>query len=581
MKMKAGKIIIILVALLVAAVAVITAAFSFSGKEEPEVTQQNETTQQPEEIKKTKDYIIAEDTEKIFLIDLGDSDRARKEIDTVRGDDGYRECCISKDESKILFINNMRDDDDFFYVYELMLYDIEKEELTSIAETVDGYAYNEDFSEIVYLDASEKVIYRFSSQGREPIAENCIDFVASDDAKTIFCETADACIYLLSEGKEPELVDENINAIYDCSSDCSEMIYHRDGAIVKYCAGEKIVLTENIYDGSGTYISYDKGYFCEWGREVSLEDFVEDDLKGKALTEKEKKIKQRCEGVLRSESLSTYRFYRYDGKEKTVLLEDVIYTYSDSVNTVDTGATVHCTAEGKIKMSELVNQDIHPTNIGTYIYDTIIKQGRAVVVKDKEAVCEVTIKDLSSYVYDRENNVIYFSTKAIKEDDIWEHSYYSMNLEKPQKAELKTVCENLPSNMEICYLINGRFITVSDSDEYSTVYCDGKKVMDISGYSIQLTDDMLMVYPVSDENSQEGAGTAVFYDGKETFEVAGIADYELFEITKENRLVCYQDYKYSVSIVEKDGSVSKLKDIYKYITAPVSAEQGNAKDTMW
>ena len=351
MKSKNNKKILMIIGVAVAVVAVIGVIFmGGTGEKDPEITQLTETTQQTVQHSGVTDYIIAEDTENIFLIDLGSAERERKVIDTVRGEDEYRDCHISTDKKKILFKNNMQYDDNFFYVYELMLYDIEKDSLVKVCDKATSYTFNADFSDIIYLDARDSKVYRYTSQGKETLFEDAVDFICSENLKTVICEKDDGSAYIMSEGSEPEFIDEMIDRVLAYNSDCTEIVYRRENSLIRYDRGEKTVLTEAIDEQTGEKFSYNKGLFFELSEEKVLESFVEDDLKGKALTDKEQRIKTKIEKTLRTETMLLHRLCFYEGNKTGVVLEDVIYSYSEDVYSDPMPEiTVHCVADKKNK----------------------------------------------------------------------------------------------------------------------------------------------------------------------------------------------------------------------------------------
>lgn len=182
---------------------------------------------------------------------------------------------LSKDETKIFYLDDIYDDGGKLYYREVKKPD---KDPVKIDSNVTSFMINEKGNRVTYL--KEGKLYQHNLKEKDKLASNVEGFQASKDGKIVVWLDSDDKAYIMKIGKDKEKIDSNISEILYVTEDCKTVWYMRDDILYKKEIGKDkqkvagdVARVVHIYDSGKAY------FLKEETKNLMLQDYVVDDKK--------------------------------------------------------------------------------------------------------------------------------------------------------------------------------------------------------------------------------------------------------------------------------------------------------------
>jgi len=187
---------------------------------------------------------------------------------------------ISEDGKYIFFPDKVgRDDDGFSLYYKEVAKP--KAEAIKIDSDVNTYTVNASATTVTYLKGEGNLYqYKIGEDSKEKIASEVRIFRVSDDGNKIIYLNSDDSIYLKIAGTEKQKLASDVSSLEHVTEDFTTVYYVKDGSLYKQVKDEdKVKIASDIYRVLKIYDSGEIYYLTSESQEISLMDYVTDDMK--------------------------------------------------------------------------------------------------------------------------------------------------------------------------------------------------------------------------------------------------------------------------------------------------------------
>lgn len=243
--------------------------------------------------KAKNDFTLYLKDREIFFSDLKKDSEAwqltSRLIDTEDFDDGDPSCYeytlgintyVSEDGKYIFFPDKIGDDD----VINLYYREIAKPEAEAIKidSDVRSYIVNSSATIVTYLKGDEGNLYQYklAEDSKDKIASEVQSFGVSDDGVTIGYINSEGSLYLQYTGKDKEKIASEVSSLEYVTEDYKTVYYIKEGSLYKQVEGEdRVKIASDVYDVIKIYETGEIYYLTSEAGEISLMDYVTDDMK--------------------------------------------------------------------------------------------------------------------------------------------------------------------------------------------------------------------------------------------------------------------------------------------------------------
>ena len=529
------------------------------------------------------------------------------------------------EDGKYIFFPDKVGDDEGFNLYYREVGNSEAEAI-KIDSSIASYTVNDSATIVTYLKGEEGALYQYKigEDAKDKIAGDVKGFEVSDDGKKIGFINSEGSIYLKYADKDKEKIASEVSSLEHLTADFKTVYYIKDGSLYKQVEGEdKVKIASDVYDVIKIYDSGEIYYLTSDSAEVSLMDYVTDDMKDAdaAMTEPEypeypdspdypywwdydtdaeydaaydayeaayEAWEAECDSLEEAYYAARDAYWakeardelREDLAEET--LEQAKYSlcfYNGTDGSVITDAFVGneyyfdytVASEAPVISYEAYNQSslekVKLSEIES-IYDIedmveaalFSSSERYVAVKNTATVVEQE-KEASNFKINASGTIVYYIDDIPDEKDYGE--LYRISIDKGVVGKPEVYDSDVYTGY--CYF-------VSDSEfEYFKDYKDGKGELyinknkidyDVYCYSVEIHSDLDKMFYFTDWNDDKDYGTLKVYNGKEAMKIAD--EVHSFSITPDGRVLYLSDYSlnyYKGELHEwSNGETRKIDD---------------------
>ncbi len=474
-------------------------------------------------------------------------------------------------------------------------------EVVKIDSGVVYYAVNNSATLVTYLKDENIYQYDLGGDSREKIASDVEGFLVSDDGKKIGYVDSEYDMYLQYVGKDIEKVASNVSSLEYVTEDLKTAYYTKDdGSLYKYVEGkDKVKVASDVYDVIKIYDSGEIYYLTKEDAEISLIDYVTDDMKDtdgsivkpstvkypqspkspswldydtdeeyEAAYEKWEEIydewEQECERIyaeyraaleaydekefrdelrekLAEKTLeqSEYSLCFYNGTEEVVITDSFAYDLYSTNPCADDAPIVIYQAYNRADIEKVKLSEIESVyDIEEMVEDALSSsEDRYIAVRDTSTLIEQENKTWS-YRINSSGTIVYYISSASEDEyqgELYRISITDGKVGKPEVYD-SDVC------VYYCYFISDTEI------QYFKDYNDGKGELYINknkiDYDVEafcdIVSDSGKVYYFTDWNDDNYYGTLKVYDGKKSSKISD--DVHSFHVTSDDRVLYLYDY---------------------------------------
>lgn len=185
--------------------------------------------------------------------------------------------CLSED-GKYIFFPDKIDDGISIYYREIAK---PESETIKIDSDILSYTVNTSATMVTYLKGDEGNLYQYklAEDTKDKIASEVVNFEVSDDGNQIAYINSEGSFYLKNADKDTEKIASEVSSIEYLSDDFKTVYYIKEGSLYKQVEGEdKEKLASDVYDVIKIYETGEIYYLSSEGSEISLMDYVIDDM---------------------------------------------------------------------------------------------------------------------------------------------------------------------------------------------------------------------------------------------------------------------------------------------------------------
>lgn len=531
---------------------------------------------------------------------------------------------MSEDGKYIFFPDKVGDDNDGFNLY---YKEVAKPDMEAIKVDSDirSYTVNASATLITYLKGEEGNLYQYKigEDSKDKIASEVRGFEVSDDGKKIGYINSENSIYLKYADKEKEKIASDVSTLEHVTEDFTTVYYIKDGALYKQIEGEdKVKVASDVYDVVKIYDSGEIYYLKSDAEEISLMDYVTDDMKDADASISEPNYpdypnspsrpswwdydtdaeydaaytayedayeawEAECDRIeteyyaaretyyaklsrvelredLAEETLeqSSYSLCFYNGTEEVVITDAFVGGYYSNYTYASEAPVISYEAYNQSSLEKVKLSEVESKyDIENMVEAALFSSSeRYIAVKGTATVVEQE-KDATNFRINSSGTVVYYIDDIPEEKNYGELYRISINNGVVGKAEV------YDSNVytDYCYFVNDTEL------EYFKDYKDGKGELyinknkidyDVYCYSVDVYSDLNKIFYFTDWNDEKNYGTLKVYDGKEATKIAD--DVHSFSVTPDGRVLYLYDYSlnyYKGELHEwSNGETRKIDD---------------------
>lgn len=531
---------------------------------------------------------------------------------------------MSEDGKYIFFPDKVGDDNDGFNLY---YKEVAKPDMEAIKVDSDirSYTVNASATLITYLKGEEGNLYQYKigEDSKDKIASEVRGFEVSDDGKKIGYINSENSIYLKYADKEKEKIASDVSILEHVTEDFTTVYYIKDGALYKQIEGEdKVKVASDVYDVVKIYDSGEIYYLKSDAEEISLMDYVTDDMKDADASISEPNYpdypnspsrpswwdydtdaeyeaayatyqtayaewEAECDRIeteyyaareayyaklsrdelredLGEETLeqSSYSLCFYNGTEETVITDAFVGGYYSDYTYASDSPVISYEAYNQSSLEKVKLSEVESIgDIEDMVEAALFSSSeRYIAVKGTATVVEQE-KEATNFRINSSGTVVYYIDDIPEEKNYGELYRISINNGVVGKAEVY----DSDVYTGYCYF-------VSDNDfEYFKDYKDGKGELyinknkidyDVYCYSVEIYSELDKIFYFTDWNDEKDYGTLKVYDGKEATKIAD--DVHSFSVTPDGRVLYLYDYSlnyYKGELHEwSNGETRKIDD---------------------
>lgn len=531
---------------------------------------------------------------------------------------------MSEDGKYIFFPDKVGDDDDGFNLYYKEVAKPEAEAV-KIDSGIQSYTVNSSATLVTYLKGEEGNLYQYKigEDSKDKIASEVRGFEVSDDGKKIGYINSENSIYLKYADQEKEKIASDVSTLEHVTEDFTTVYYIKDGSLYKQVEGEdKVKIASDVYDVLKIYDSGEIYYLTSESEEISLMDYVTDDMKDAdaSLTEPTyptypnapsrpswwdydtdaeydaayeayeeayeewaaecdrleteyyaardaywaKESRDELRADLEEETLeqSSYSLCFYNGTEEVVITDAFVGGYYSNYTYAYDAPVISYEAYNQSSLEKVKLSEIESIyDIENMVEAALFSSSeRYIAVKGTATVVEQE-KEATNFNINSSGTIVYYIDDIPNEKNYGELYRISISDGVVGKAEVY----DSDVYTGYCYF-------VSDSEfEYFKDYKDGKGELyinknridyDVRVYSVNVYTDLDKVFYFTDWNDEKEYGTLKVYNGEEAVKIAD--DVHNFSVTPDGRVLYLYDYSlnyYKGELHEwSNGETRKIDD---------------------
>ena len=492
-------------------------------------------------------------------------------------------------------------------------------EAVKIDSDITSYTVNKASNLVTYLKgyrSGDLYQYKIGGDSKDKIAGEVEGYEVSDDGKKIVYLNSEGSVYVKYADKDKEKIVGDVRSVEYVTEDLSTIYYIKDDALYKQVEGaDKVKIASDVYHVLATYDTGEIYYLVSEDGEVSLMDYVIDDMKStddsitepetpkypdapkspsrsnfdsteeyqaavkeyNEATKKYKEEKQRLDNEynearqayrekqsrdqmresLKESTLSqtSYVLHYFNGTDDTVVTDS--YTSVKSV-ALDAAVIAYQAYDpsrvNKVKLSEISRI----SEVRNAVSSELASSSAMYVAAKNSAPVSVESKtEIKGLSLSPDGTAIYYIDDIPEEKnygDLYRISVSDGTVGKP---------ESFDSDVYSGYFLsNGEYVYYKDySNGKGDLYINKNKIdYDVSGGAYATDDNK--VYYYTDRNDSKRIGTLKVYNGKESVKIADdVFDYI---VTADGRVLYLHDYSrtyYRGELMEwSNGKTQKLDD---------------------
>lgn len=500
--------------------------------------------------------------------------------------------CTSEDGKYIFFLDKISEDDGLFNLYYREIAKPEAEAI-KVASDVRSYTVNSSATIVTYLKGDEGNLYQYklAEDSKDKVASEVEGFEVSDDGAKIGYINSEGSLYLQYAGKDKEKIASEVSSLEYLTEDFKTVYYIKEGSLYKQVEGEDCAkIASNVYDVIKIYETGEIYYLTREAGEISLMDYVTDDMKAAdaSITEPTyldylnfpdkyyaardaylaKKNRDELRADLEEETWeqSRYSLCFYNGTDAAVITDAFVafvgvsyysdYTYASDAPVIIYEAYNQSSLE-KVKLSEV--ESIY--DIEEMLEAALFSSSeRYIAVKTTATVVEQE-KEARNFRINSSGTVVYYI------DDIPDEKSYG-------ELYCITIADGVVGKAEVydsdVYTSYCHFAG-DDKFEYYKDYKDGKGELyvnktkidyDVNIYRTTVYSDSDKVIYLTDWNDEKQYGTLKIYQNGESVKIAD--DVHSFSTTSDERILYLYDYSLNYYKGElhvwENGETRKIDD---------------------
>ena len=533
---------------------------------------------------------------------------------------------MSEDGKYIFFPDKIGDDDDGFNLYyrEVAKPDAEAVKIDS---DVQSYTVNASATLVTYLKGEEGNLYQYKigEDSKDKIASEVRGFAVSDDGKKIGYINSENSIYLKYADKEKEEIASDVSTLEHVTEDFTTVYYIKDGSLYKQVEGaDKVKIASDVYDVIKIYDSGEIYYLTSEAEEISLMDYVTDDMKDAdaSITEPSypnypsspsrpswwnydtdaeyaaayaayedayeawqaecdrmeteyyaareayyaKLSRDELREDLEEETLeqSSYSLCFYNGTEEVVITDAFVdgYYYYSSYTYASNVPVIAYEAYNQSNLEKVKLSEVESIyDIENMVEAALFSSSeRYIAVKGTATVVEQE-KEATNFRINSAGTEVYYIDDIPNEQNYGE--LYRISIANGVVGKAEVYDSDVYTGY--CYFVNETDL------KYFKDYKDGKGELyinknkidyDVEIYNVEVHSDLGKVFYFTDWNDEKDYGTLKVYDGKESVKIAD--DVHSFSVTHDGRVLYLYDYSlnyYKGELHEwSNGETRKIDD---------------------
>lgn len=496
-------------------------------------------------------------------------------------------------------------------------------EAVKIDSDIQSYTVNTSATLVTYLKGEEGNLYQYKigEDSKDKIASDVSGFKVSDDGTKIGYINSEGSLYLKYADKDKEKIASDVSTLEYVTEDFTTVYYIKDGSLYKQVEGaDKVRIASDVYDVIKIYDSGEIYYLTSEAEEISLMDYVTDDMKDvdasitepsypnypsspsrpswwdydtdaeydtayEAYEEAYEAWQAECDRMVTEyyaareayyaklsrdelrEDLeagtleqSSYSLCFYNGAEEVVItdafVDRIIYTYASNAPVIAFEAYNQSNLE-KVKLSEV--ESIY--DIENMVEAALFSSSeRYIAVKGIATVVEQE-KEATNFRINSAGTEVYYIDDIPNEKNYGELYRISIANGVVGKAEV------YDSDVYAYYC---GFVNETDLEYFKDyknrkgeLYINKDKIdYDVWINNVEVHSDLGKVFYFTDWNDEKGYGTLKVYDGEESIKIAD--DVHGFSVTPDGRVLYLYDYSlnyYKGELHEwSNGETRKIDD---------------------
>lgn len=531
---------------------------------------------------------------------------------------------MSEDGKYIFFPDKVGDDDDGFNLYYKEVAKPDAEAI-KIDSDIQAYTVNTSATLVTYLKGDEGNLYQYKigEDSKDKIASEVRGFEVSDDGKKIGYINFENSIYLKYADKDKEKIASEVSSLEHLTAGFTTVYYIKDGSLYKQVEGEdREKIASDVYDVLKIYDSGEIYYLTSESAEISLMDYVTDDMKDAdaAITEPSypeypnspsrpswwdydtdaeyeaayseyeqayEEWQEECDRMeseyyaareayyaklsrdelredLEEETLdqSSYSLCFYNGTEAVVITDAFVGDYYSNYTYASEAPVITYEAYNQSDLDKVKLSEVESIyDIENMVEAALFSSSeRYIAVKGTASVVEQE-KDATDFIINSSGTVVYYI------DDIPNEKFYG-------ELYRISITDGVVGKAEVydSDVYTGYCYFVSDTElKYFKDYKDGKGELyinknkidyDVEVYYVEVYSDLGKVFYFTDWNDSKDYGTLKVYNGKESVKIAD--DVHSFSVTPDGRVLYLYDYSlnyYKGELHEwSNGETRKIDD---------------------
>ena len=410
------------------------------------------------------------------------------------------------------------------------------------------YTVNTSDSLVTYLKGDEKNLYQYdiSKDSKEKIASEVIDYKVSDDGKKIVYINSENSIYLKKNDKEKEKIASDVSSFEHLTGDFTTVYYTKDDSLYKQVEGkEKLEIASDVYDVIKIYDSGEVYYTTRKNQEISLMNYVNDDMKST-----DDSITEPAYPNYPSSPNYPYR-WNYNSYSAYIVAyeayKEAYATWQAERSRMENEYNEACEVYNAKVSRDRMRASLEDKKLDQYGYSLCFYNGT------KETVITDSLADANFYDY----------TFAIDEPVIVYRAYNQSNLEKVKLSEVESIYEIEHKVIDALFSSSDRYIAVKDSATAVKQEKEAKKfIINSSGTIVYYIDNISTekqygeLYRIS--ISKGVPGKAELYDND-----VYVSGYEFLSDTEIGYFKDYKDSKGELYInknkIDSDVKIGKIE----------------------